>query len=52
MIYTKTEIIKTLTKAFRFQNPKFYVTPKGTLQMSLDGDFVDHKWEKGTFINK
>ena len=48
--YTKTEIIKRLKKVFT--NPQFYVTKNGDLTMSLDGHFVDHKWNKGDFINK
>ena len=50
MKFTKTEIIEGLEKVFN--NPQFYVTDKGDLTMSLDGKFVDNKWEEGTFINK
>ncbi len=49
MTYTKTEIIVGITKLFK--NAQFYVTTKGDLTMSLEGEFVDHTWEKGTFIN-
>ena len=47
---TKTEIIKCLKKVF--QNSQFYVKTNGDLTMSLDGQFVDHTWNKGTFINR
>ena len=48
--YTKTEIIKGLKKGL--QNPQFYIKKNGDLTMSLDGQFVDHTWNKGTFINR
>ena len=49
MTFTKTEIIAGLTKVFT--EAQFFVTSAGDLTMSLDGDFVDHKWANGTFIN-
>jgi hypothetical protein len=49
MTYTKTQIISGLTKVFT--GAQFFVTPKGNLTMSLDGEFVDHEWLKGTFVN-
>jgi len=49
MTYTKTEIIAGINKVFT--NAQFYVTATGDLTMSLEGDFVDHKWAKGTFKN-
>ena len=50
MTYTKTQIISELTKVFT--GAQFFVTTTGDLTMSLDGDFVDHKWLKGTFVNR
>jgi hypothetical protein len=47
---TKTEIIKGIKKVFN--EAKFYVKQNGDLTMSLDGNFVDHKWTKDSFINK
>jgi len=47
---TKKQIIKGLTKVFN--NAEFYVTKQGDLTMSLEGQFVDHTWSKGTYINK
>jgi len=49
MTYTKTQIISGITKVFT--EAQFFVTSTGDLTMSLDGDFVDHKWLKGTFVN-
>ena len=49
MIYSKTQIIQVLKK--EFTNAQFYVTPDGSLTMSLDGQYVDHKWKKGTYTN-
>ena len=49
MTYTKTQIIEGMTKVF--SEAQFYITSKGDLTMSLDGDFVEHKWNKGTFTN-
>ena len=49
MTYTKTQIIAGLTKVFT--GAQFFVTPTGDLTMRLDGEFVDHKWLKGTFVN-
>ncbi len=39
-------------KIVGFEKAEFYVTNNGDLTMSLDGMFVDHKWNKGTFVNK
>tara|TARA_R110000751_G_scaffold114091_2_gene213450 strand:+ start:284 stop:436 length:153 start_codon:yes stop_codon:yes gene_type:complete len=50
MTYTKTQIINGIKETFN--NAKFHTTTDGDLTMSLDGKFVDHKWNKGTFINK
>tara|TARA_R110001599_G_scaffold63602_4_gene177173 strand:- start:3498 stop:3683 length:186 start_codon:yes stop_codon:yes gene_type:complete len=47
--FTKSEIIKGVKELFN--NAQFYVTIGGDLTMSLDGQFVDHRWTKGTFIN-
>ena len=47
---TKTEIIKGIKKVFN--EAEFYVKQNGDLTMSLDGNFVDHKWTKDSFINK
>jgi len=47
---TLTEIKEVLRKVF--ENPQFYIKPNGDLTMSLDGKFVDHTWECGTWINK
>ena len=49
-LFTKTEIKETFLKIF--PHAQFYLTNKGTLQMSFEGQFVDHEWKKGTFINK
>lgn len=49
MNYTKTEIIKGIKELFK--DAQFYVTSEGDLTMSLDGEFVNHIWEKGTFTN-
>jgi len=49
-MYTKTEIIAGIKKLFT--NAQFYVTAQGELTMSLEGEFVDHTWAKGTFINE
>lgn len=49
-VFTKSEIIKGIKKLFN--NAKFYVTIDGDLTMSLDGQFVDHRWISGTYINK
>lgn len=51
-MYTKTEIIKGLNSIVGFEKAEFYVTNNGDLTMSLDAMFVDHKWNKGTFVNK
>ena len=49
-LFTKTEIMKGVLKIF--PNTQFYLTKKGTLEMSFEGEFVDHEWKKETFINK
>ncbi len=49
MTYTKTEIIEGITKVFT--NAQFFVKENGDLTMSLNGQFVDHTWNKGTFTN-
>ena len=49
---TKSEIIKHIKTKTIFKDAQFYVNKKGDLTMSLDGDFVDHDWKVGTFINK
>jgi len=49
---TKTQIITGLNSIVGFEKAEFYVTDNGDLTMSLDEMFVDHKWNKGTFINK
>ncbi len=49
-LFTRTEIMKGTQKIF--PNAKFYLTDKGTLEMSFEGEFVDHEWKKGTFINQ
>lgn len=50
MTYTKTQIIEGITKAFK--GAQFFVKENGDLTMSLEGDFIDKTWEKGTFINE
>lgn len=49
MTYSKTEIIKGIKKVFT--DAQFYVTPEGDLTMSIDGQYVEHKWKKGTYKN-
>ncbi len=49
-MHTKTEIISGIKELFK--GAQFYVTTEGELTMSLKGEFVDHVWLKGTFINK
>lgn len=49
-MYTKTQIQNTINKAFN--NPQFFVKENGDLTMSLEGEFVDHTWKAGTFLNK
>ena len=49
MNYSKTQIIQIVRQSL--PNAQFYVTKKGDLTMSLEGEFIDHEWKKGTFIN-
>jgi hypothetical protein len=49
MKYSKLEIIEGVREVF--PHAQFYTTKEGDLTMSLEGEFVDHVWEKGTFIN-
>jgi len=49
-LFTKTEIKQGVRNLFPYA--KFYVTKKGNLTMSFEGEFVNHEWKKGTFINK
>ena len=49
MNYSKTQIIKGVRQSL--PNAQFYVTKQGNLTMSLEGEFIDHEWKKGTFIN-
>ena len=51
-LITKSEIIKHIKTNTIWKGAEFYVTKKGDLTMSLDGDFVDHTWKAETFINK
>ena len=50
MVYSKTQIIQQVRELL--PNTQFYVTKDGDLTMSLEGQFIDHEWKKGTFINK
>jgi len=49
-IYTKTEIKSVVRRLF--SDAKFYVELNGDLTMSLKGQFIDHTWKSGTFINE
>tara|TARA_R100000655_G_scaffold70917_1_gene109303 strand:- start:31 stop:186 length:156 start_codon:yes stop_codon:yes gene_type:complete len=49
-LFTKKQIIEGVRKLF--PNSKFYVTKDEDLTMSFEGQFVNHQWKKGTFINK
>ena len=49
-LFTRTEIMQGVLKIF--PNAQFYLTDKGTLEMSFKGEYVDHSWKKGTFINQ
>jgi len=50
MVYSKTQIIQQVRELL--PSTQFYLTKDGNLTMSLEGEFIDHEWQKGTFINK
>lgn len=49
---TKSQIINGIKEVTGFELAEFFVTAQGNLTMTLDGMFVEHTWNKGTFINK